>query len=484
MPSNPLIEDEVEVQLNDAGAHSTSSVADIKKTKALISTLITGIGNLAVQCNFQAVSIALIVMSMSQCTLANEAECKEGEQATWVSSTLHAIVFAGSILGQLTMGYAGDVMGIDAAMGFTLSLAMLGAFFSAVLPQGSPNTVYGVLAACRFLLGMGLGGVYPLSAIKAAQDASRGGKSNNRSAARAFFWQAPGSMMPWILALIIAQTSMSTESKWRLLLGFGAIPLAIAVGLSQIESRIGPKRAPAVKVVKPSMLTVLSNPDLVWKLVGTGGSWFIFDVCYYGVALFGGEILSAVNEGSSEDDDVTSRQHITLISWQQSIALGAAIPAYLLTNYLVKKQGMKKIQIIGFIFTAVLFFIMAGVFYPLKKSSPEALYFIFVILLFSLCFGPNVTTYVLPAAVYDKDVRSTMNGLSAALGKLGAVVGAYVFGAIATETGYPTVMVACGVLSLFGAFVSHRYIADGLDAPQEESVHSDAHNPLLADEKH
>ncbi|CAM9723398.1 unnamed protein product, partial [Ectocarpus fasciculatus] len=385
----------------------------------------------------------------------------------WVSSTLTATVFAGSILGQLTMGFAGDILGRDWAMIFTLSIAALSAIGSAVLPMGDPTTVYTILLTCRFLLGIGVGGVYPLSATKAAEDAAyEGGKSNNRSAARSFFWQAPGSMVPWLLALVVVPTSMSSATEWRFLLGIGALPVAIAISLCFYELHLHKKKAltPPIEESKnvvakpagPSVFTLLGDWDMIQKLIGTGGAWFIFDVCYYGVGLFGGQILASLK--TTDDDDITSHQSIVLISWQQAVALGCGIPAYLTSNYCIKRWGMKHTQMAGFVITAVCFVVMAVSFYPLEKQSPELLYFFYCMLLFSLCFGPNVTTYVLPASVYDKDVRATMNGVSAALGKLGAVVGAYFFGAVASMVGYPAVMVLCSFLSLVGAVITYYYI--------------------------
>lgn len=416
--------------------------------------------------NYQAIAVALIVMSVNVCTLDDD-ECRGGEQEAWVSSTLTATVFAGSILGQLTMGLAGDALGRDWAMIFTLSIAALSAIGSAVLPQGDPTSIYTVLLTCRFLLGIGVGGVYPLAATKAAEDAAyEGGKSNNRSAARSFFWQAPGSMVPWLLALLVVPTSMSSNDEWRFLLGIGALPVCIAISLCFYELHLNKNKvtnasAVAVKPPHRSIASLLSDWTMVQKLIGTGGAWFIFDVCYYGVGLFGGQILAKLK--NTDDDDITSDASIVLISWQQAVALGTGVPAYLLSNYCIKIFGMKRTQMVGFIITAVCFVVMAVSFYPLAHQSPEALYFFYCALLFSLCFGPNVTTYVLPASVYEKDVRATMNGVSAASGKLGAVVGAYFFGAVAGEVGYPAVMVVCAFLSLVGAVVTHYFIADGLD---------------------
>ena len=42
-------------------------------------------------------------------------------------------------------------------------------------------------------------------------------------------------------------------------------------------------------------------------------------------------------------------------------------------------------------------------------------------------FGPNVTTFVIPGEVFPTRYRSTAHGLSAACGKLGAIVAQVIF---------------------------------------------------------
>jgi hypothetical protein len=64
--------------------------------------LVVAVSNFSVQYNFQSISIALIVMSTSVCTLSDD-ECKNGNQDGWVTSTATATVFIGAILGQLTV---------------------------------------------------------------------------------------------------------------------------------------------------------------------------------------------------------------------------------------------------------------------------------------------------------------------------------------------------------------------------------------------
>lgn len=89
---------------------STPTSKPKQRENLWVSTLITSLGNFGVQMNYQAIAIALIVMSAEVCSLDDDSKCKEGEQAAWVSSTLTATVFAGSILGQLTMVRAGCIL--------------------------------------------------------------------------------------------------------------------------------------------------------------------------------------------------------------------------------------------------------------------------------------------------------------------------------------------------------------------------------------
>ena len=94
------------------------------------------------------------------------------------------------------MGYAGDVLGRNKAMTLTLSLVCVSALLSAILPFGSPSTVYTIIIITRFVMGIGLGGIYPLSATKAAEDGGDAhGHVNVTSASYAFFWQTPGAMV-------------------------------------------------------------------------------------------------------------------------------------------------------------------------------------------------------------------------------------------------------------------------------------------------
>ena len=119
----------------------------------------------------------------------------------------------------------------------------------------------------------------------------------------------------------------------------------------------------------------------------------MYDICYYGVALFGGEIL---DEMSSGHDDITSDASVASDSWKELVALSTGIPAVFLSIYLMDQMSLKRLQMGGFALMALAFLLMAVCFFPLKESYPQLLFGIYCFLLFTLSFGPNVTSYVMP----------------------------------------------------------------------------------------
>ena len=136
------------------------------------------------------------------------------------------------------MGMMGDAFGRNTAFLATMCLATVGTLMSAIIPHGSATSIYTAIIGCRFIVGVGLGGVYPLSATKASEDggSTDGNKVDSTKAAKAFFWQMPGIMTPYIVAyFIVLDNQLSVDASWRLLLGLGSLPTGIATILLILE---------------------------------------------------------------------------------------------------------------------------------------------------------------------------------------------------------------------------------------------------------
>ena len=72
-------------------------------------------------------------------------------------------------------------------------------------------------------------------------------------------------------------------------------------------------------------------------------------------------------------------------------------------------------------------------------------------------FGPNTTTFVLPGEAFPTRYRSTAYGISAASGKLGAVIAQIIY-AVAVQKTWPfSTMYVSRVLSVF--CLTHVYVA-------------------------
>jgi PHS family inorganic phosphate transporter-like MFS transporter len=436
-------------------------------SKRPLAAWVTGLSNYSVQYNFQAISIALLVMSDTVCT-STPANCSNGVQAAWVGPTAAGTVFAGAVAGQLTLGWLGDRMGRDPAMLLTLSVAACAAVCSAALPpfSGPATSVYTTIIVSRFILGVGLGGVYPLSAAKAAESASATATVDvgAKKAAQAFFWQTPGALSPWLVAYVLLYVwpSLSADTMWRLLLGTGAVPAAAVAGLSLLEMRAQPSTSRDRPVVPSAVPAPPPRPAAVmwFQLVYAGGTWLLFDVVYYSVGLYGGQILTTIGPQRALGDSVSSAASIRSTSLRQALALSLGIPSVALTIALLKPLRTKRTQTLGFAFVTVCFVLIAAVFESSRTDHPLALFSLYCLLLFSMAGGPNVTTFILPAETFPKDVRTTYNGVCAACGKVGAVIGVFGFGPLSRVTSFPVVMSLCAAISAAAMALTHFCVPD------------------------
>ncbi|KAJ4286985.1 acid phosphatase pho5 [Kalmusia sp. IMI 367209] len=129
-----------------------------------------------------------------------------------------------------------------------------------------------------------------------------------------------------------------------------------------------------------------------------------------------------------------------------------AIPGYWMTVFTVDRLGRKPIQIGGFAILTIIFCVLGFAWKGLTKIHLLVLY---VLAQFFFNFGPNATTFITPAEIFPTRVRSTGHGLSAGLGKLGAVI-AQVFFAPMIKRGAthenPTPWIH-GVMQIFALFM-------------------------------
>ena len=307
----------------------------------------------------------------------------------------------GAICGQLTFGYIGDLMGRSRALQLTMALSILGALFSAFavpLTPADPPSIFTFLAITRFFLGLGVGGVYPLSATIAAESASSA-KTRGTTSSIVFSMQGIGNVAVPLIALVFVAMFGNPPDlddngpsdlgiTWRLCLGVGALPGLLLAPFKASETgrpRTGIVVEPSAPAatnhaggvagapVRPSpqpqttLMQALCMREYWGKLVGCAGGWLLFDITFYGNQLFQARVLQqifAANKTSAPspiEGDVHTNRAIQML-----IIAGIGLPGYYVAVYFMDRMGRRIMQIQGFFFMFVAFLVLGLALEPLE----------------------------------------------------------------------------------------------------------------------
>jgi PHS family inorganic phosphate transporter-like MFS transporter len=116
------------------------------------------------------------------------------------------------------------------------------------------------------------------------------------------------------------------------------------------------------------------------------------------------------------------------------IVCAGSIPGYWFTVATVDTIGRKPIQLMGFGILTVLFCIIG---FGFDRLSGKALLALYVLCQFFFNFGPNATTFIVPGECFPTRYRSSSHGISAASGKIGAILAQGLIGPLRTRGATP-----------------------------------------------
>ncbi|KAF7312350.1 Inorganic phosphate transporter [Mycena indigotica] len=394
----------------------------------------------------------------------------------------------GTLVGQLLFGWLADVVGRKRMYGVELMIIIIGTFAQALSGGGHAVSIIGVLVVWRFIMGIGIG--------EFASTRIRG-----RMMTAVFAAQGWGNFTAGIVSLIVVVAFKSKilaepalnqlnhiDYMWRILIGIGCIPGVIALyfrltipetprftmdiernviqatdDIKNVLSTGGFKNDPDA-IVQRVDVPRASWADFVayfgqWKngkiLFGAAYSWFALDIAFYGLGLNSSIILGAIGFGSPKTtgtQGVYDNLHNIAVG---NLILSAAglIPGYYATFLFVDSWGRKPIQLMGFIILTALFIIMGFGYDKLVASTAgkNAFVFLYCLTNFFQNFGPNTTTFIIPGEVFPTRYRSTAHGISAASGKLGAIVAQVGFSRLRDIGG--TDKFVKHILEIFAAFM-------------------------------
>ncbi len=389
----------------------------------------------------------LFIIGIASTLIAKEWNLSSGRLAL-----LNSTMLAAAFLGAFVVGRFADTSGRKRVYWMVAAIMIAGAVGSALSPT------FWVLIAFRFLLGFGVGGDYPVSAVLMSEYANR--KDRGKLVGMVFGTQALGLIIGPLVALALLGAGAGDDLAWRVMLGLGAVPAAAVIYLRRkmpesprYQIQVQGKAAQAASQMSDftggqvsgngagaprhtmGLREFLTDRRYLIMLIGTAGTWFLLDYAYYGNTISTPQILGLISPNAPV---------MTKIALQLAIFVVAAVPGYVLAIARLDRIGHRRLQLTGFAMMALCFAVIALV--PGLTTMVVPFLLVYGVSYFFTEFGPNMTTFVMPSELYPVTMRATGHGISAGVGKLGAFIGVFLFPVLQTSLGLRgTLLLTAGV---------------------------------------
>lgn len=369
--------------------------------------------------------------------------------ADWIHAVDYLEII-GIIVGQVLVGIEGDWIGrrfgmVQDALVMTLGSIMLTAMWGTSL-QGWVICY----AWSLFIYGVGVGGEYPMTSTRAMEASSGAGAGSSdrmhrgRKVALAFLMQGWGQLFNQavlIICLLITHNTLAapyskTAVQWTFRIQFGVIILP-TLYLAYLRYYKLAYTDTALKEAKQRSNTSgydvrslkLATGHYWHRIVGTALVWFANDTVFYGAKIFSGVFISIITGGTATLGE----------TWLWNlVSIGVSLVGYYMGALLIdhKLYGRKWMQANGLLAIFILYLIAAALYPQLTQPGSGVRWFqtIYFLSSFFTQFGPNTTSFLLAAEVYPASIRATAHGVSAATGKLGALLPAVLYNYIDSRT--------------------------------------------------
>ncbi|OIT03896.1 PREDICTED: probable inorganic phosphate transporter 1-9 [Nicotiana attenuata] len=390
-----------------------------------------------------------------------------GQVPQAVTSAMVVTALLGTVIGQLVFGRLGDLIGRRKVYGFALMIMVLSSFGCGHSICTSRTCVLFSLGFFRFLLGIGIGGDYPLSATIMSEFANK--RTRGAFIAGVFSMQGFGILASSTVTMIVCSifdratsggsesTPHSADLAWRIILMIGAVPAGFTyywrmmmpetARYTALIERNVPQAAKDMEKVLDISASQIAEEFCVYprnsppsysffsktfihshgrNLFACSISWFLVDIVFYSSNLFQSQIYKRY---LSKKQEVNAFQEAFEVARLQAIiAICSTIPGYFATMYFIDRFGRVKIQMMGFFFMAISLLAMGIPYYSYWNNNTNGWFmFLYGLTFFFSNFGPNTTTFIVPAELFPARFRTTCHGISGAIGKIGAIIGSVGF---------------------------------------------------------
>ena len=363
----------------------------------------------------------LTVIAVALPMIANEWDVSAGEKSLITSSAIIGSFIGAAVLGNLTDRFGRKAMYVIDLLAFVVFAALTA--FSQDVWQ---------LIIFRFLLGIGIGADYPISATIVSEFASKKGRGKLSTSLGAMWFV--GAVAAYLVGLAVLPLG---DYAWRALLLVGAV-FALIVFIFRVQLPESPRWLLAhgrtedaknvvekVTGVRPTdaELTESDQPkpgESTKLFVGVQrrrtlfvcGFWFCYATAYYGISMYTPTILEPFTNGS----------HVSVIIGSGVVAL-LGLAGSIIGMNLVDNWGRRPLIITSFAGLTVALIVLASVIGPS---------FGFLVVLFSIAVlfansGGGILNFVYPTELFPTSLRATGSGLATSVSRIGSILGVLAF---------------------------------------------------------
>jgi len=397
----------------------------------------------------------------------------------------HGVISAASLfgilVGALGLGGLSDHFGRKPM--FVAEMAMFVVFLVALIL----STSFPLVVICLFGIGLSLGCDYPTAHMIISENIPS--SSRGRLVLGAFAFQSIGALGGTAVGYLVLSV-MPETGAWRWMYASAIVPaVLVAVGrLYIVESanwlsargqfekaeraaqrllerrpqypssiRLAAREQPPEAVARSkqsyaSLFNKINRRATILACV----PWFLQDLGTYGIGIFTPTILVAA-VGANADHP---RSVVDLILNDIAAAKGAALISTLLivgvafAILFTDAVGRIALQVLGFLGCAA-GLLLAALSIDFSGGTQTLLMFTgFMLFNFMTSLGPGSQTYLLAGEVFPTAIRGKGAGFAAAVGKIGAVITAFLFPILLDAIGTQNLLFVLIVTSILGAAVT------------------------------
>ncbi|MGG1575602.1 MFS transporter [Fictibacillus sp. NRS-1165] len=386
----------------------------------------------------------LTVIAVAMPLILNQWDIGPGLQGLITSSAV-----IGSLIGALWLGNLTDKFGRKAM--YVVDLLAFVVFAALTAFAQAPWQ----LILFRFLLGIGIGADYPISATLVSEFSSTKSRGKHSTSLGAMWFV--GAVTAYLVGILLVPVG---PSAWRYMLMVGAVFALIVfffrVTLPEsprwLASRGREKEAEEImlkitgqKVAIPlasaskTKFSHVFSKTLFKRTFFVCGFWFCYAVAYYGISMYTPTILKPFTDGSQ----------MMVYMGSGTVSLLGLLGAIVGTN-LVERIGRRPLIITSFTGLSIALIILA--LNPTPTLS-------FLVILFSLAvlfanMGGGILNFVYPTELFPTSIRASASGLATGVSRIGSIMGILVFPNLVAAWGNSKALWFFAVISLIGLIIS------------------------------